>query len=111
MPVSTRPQHDDDGRKNSFGWRTQYTPSHFNLKRPRLLKMTASSEPLAQLSNLPNADGSATFSNCGYAVTAAVNGPIEAPRRDENPFEALIDVVVRPAAGVGGKDRPFHLNF
>ncbi|KAG8421505.1 exosome non-catalytic core subunit rrp46 [Metarhizium acridum] len=63
--------------------------------------MTASSEPLAQLSNLPNADGSATFSYCGYVVTAAVNGPIEAPRRDENPFEALIDVVVRPAAGVG----------
>ncbi|EFY88637.1 hypothetical protein MAC_05255 [Metarhizium acridum CQMa 102] len=73
--------------------------------------MTASSEPLAQLSNLPNADGSATFSYCGYVVTAAVNGPIEAPRRDENPFEALIDVVVRPAAGVGGKDRPFHLNL
>ncbi|KHN95323.1 Ribosomal protein S5 domain 2-type fold protein [Metarhizium album ARSEF 1941] len=64
--------------------------------------MTASSDPLAKLSDLPNADGSATFSYCGYAVTAAVNGPIEAPRRDENPFEALIDVVVRPAAGVGG---------
>lgn len=67
-------------------------------------KMAASSEPLAQLSHLPKADGSATFSYCGYAVTAAVNGPIEAPRRDENPFEALVDVIVRPAAGVGGKD-------
>ncbi|OAA49361.1 Exoribonuclease, phosphorolytic domain 1 [Metarhizium rileyi] len=60
------------------------------------------SEPLAQLFNLPKADGSAAFSYCGFAVTAAVNGPIEAPRRDENPFEALVDVVVRPAAGVGG---------
>lgn len=65
--------------------------------------MTASSEPLAQLSHLPTADGSASFSYHGYAVTAAVNGPIEAPRRDENPFEALVDVIVRPAAGVGGK--------
>ncbi|TWU77925.1 exosome non-catalytic core subunit rrp46 [Metarhizium rileyi] len=60
------------------------------------------SEPLAQLFNLPKADGSVAFSYCGFAVTAAVNGPIEAPRRDENPFEALLDVVVRPAAGVGG---------
>lgn len=63
---------------------------------------SASSIPLAELASLPKADGSASFSHCGYAVTAAVNGPIEAPRRDENPFEALIDVVVRPAAGVGG---------
>ncbi|KAG6011436.1 hypothetical protein E4U43_008302 [Claviceps pusilla] len=63
---------------------------------------SASSIPLAELAPLPKADGSASFSHCGYAVTAAVNGPIEAPRRDENPFEALIDVVVRPAAGVGG---------
>ncbi|KAG6005135.1 hypothetical protein E4U21_000389 [Claviceps maximensis] len=62
----------------------------------------ALSPPLAELASLPKADGSASFSHCGYAVTAAVNGPIEAPRRDENPFEALIDVVVRPAAGVGG---------
>lgn len=64
--------------------------------------MTASSDPQAQLAPLPRADGSASFSYCGYAVTAAVNGPVEAPRRDENPFEALVDVVVRPAAGVGG---------
>ncbi|QUC18305.1 uncharacterized protein UV8b_02546 [Ustilaginoidea virens] len=64
--------------------------------------MTASSEPLAELSPLPKADGSASFSHAGYVVTAAVNGPIEAPRRDENPFEALVDVVVRPSAGVGG---------
>ncbi|UKZ53700.1 hypothetical protein TrVGV298_007497 [Trichoderma virens] len=36
------------------------------------------------------------------AKIAAVNGPVEAQRRDENPFEALVDVNVRPAAGVGG---------
>ena len=65
--------------------------------------MAPSLEPVAELSTLPNSDGSATFTYAGYAVTAAVNGPIEAPRRDENPFEALVDVVVRPAAGVGGK--------
>ncbi|KAI9171620.1 Exosome complex component RRP46 [Paramyrothecium foliicola] len=64
--------------------------------------MPASSEPVAELSHLTKADGSATFSYSGYTVTAAVNGPVEAQRRDENPFEAVIDVNVRPAAGVGG---------
>ncbi|OAQ81765.1 ribosomal protein S5 domain-containing protein [Purpureocillium lilacinum] len=64
--------------------------------------MALAAEPVAQLSHLPKADGSATFSYCGFTVTAAVNGPVEAPRRDENAFEALVDVVVRPAAGVGG---------
>ncbi|KAH6608763.1 hypothetical protein Trco_002109 [Trichoderma cornu-damae] len=58
--------------------------------------------PTAELSHLPKADGSANFSFGGYAITAAVNGPLEAQRRDENPFEALVDVNVRPAAGVGG---------
>lgn len=57
----------------------------------------------AELSHLPKADGSATFAYSGYTVTAVVNGPLEAQRRDENPFEALVDVNVRPAAGVGGK--------
>jgi exosome complex component RRP46 len=64
--------------------------------------MTLTSPPVAELSQLPRADGSATFSYCGYTVTAAVNGPVEAQRRDENPFEAIVDVSVRPAAGVGG---------
>lgn len=64
--------------------------------------MTPSAEPVAELSRLPNADGSATFSYSGYTITAAVNGPVEVSRRDENPFEALVDVIVRPAAGVGG---------
>ncbi|KAK1249071.1 hypothetical protein MKX07_002587 [Trichoderma sp. CBMAI-0711] len=58
--------------------------------------------PAAELSHLPKADGSANFSFGGYTITAAVNGPVEAQRRDENPFEALVDVNVRPAAGVGG---------
>ncbi|PHH74095.1 hypothetical protein CDD80_3316 [Ophiocordyceps camponoti-rufipedis] len=58
--------------------------------------------PSAVLSPLPRADGSATFSSSGFTVLAAVNGPLEAPRRDEDAFEALVEVMVRPAAGPGG---------
>ena len=57
------------------------------------------------LSPLHRADGSATFTSNGYSVIAAVSGPIEVQRRDELPEEAAIDVAIRPAAGVGGKDR------
>lgn len=64
--------------------------------------MAPSLEPVAELSPLPKADGSASFSYGGYSVTAAVAGPIEAPRREEQAFEAFVDVVVRPAAGTGG---------
>lgn len=64
--------------------------------------MAPLAEPAAELSHLAKADGSATFSYGGYAVIAAVNGPVEAQRRDEHAFEALVDVIVRPAAGVGG---------
>lgn len=64
--------------------------------------MAPSAEPVAQLANLPKADGSATYSYQGYTVTSAVNGPIEAPKREESAFDAQVDVVVRPAAGVGG---------
>jgi hypothetical protein len=65
--------------------------------------MTAPTEPAATLSHLYRADGSATFSQNGYTVIGAVNGPIEVQRRDELPEEAVVDVTVRPAAGVGGK--------
>lgn len=65
--------------------------------------MVASTEPSVILSHLHRADGSATFSQNGYTVIGAVNGPIEVPRRDELPEEAAIEVLVRPAAGVGGK--------
>jgi len=64
--------------------------------------MGASAEPTAMLSHLHRADGSATFSQNGYTVIGAVNGPIEVQRRDELPEEAAIDAIVRPAAGVGG---------
>lgn len=64
--------------------------------------MTASTEPAATLSNLHRADGSATYSQNGYTVIGAVNGPIEVQRRDELPEEAAVDIIVRPAAGVGG---------
>ncbi|KAJ1331552.1 exosome complex component RRP46 [Microdochium nivale] len=65
-------------------------------------------DPEARMSHLPTADGSATFSYAGYTIVGAVNGPIEVQRRDELPEEAAIDVVVRPAAGVGGT-RERHL--
>ncbi|KAM0329783.1 hypothetical protein ACHAQA_003947 [Verticillium albo-atrum] len=55
-----------------------------------------------RLSHLHRTDGSATFSHSGHCVVASVNGPMEAQRREEDPFEAVIDVTVRPAAGVGG---------
>lgn len=58
----------------------------------------------AALSTLYRADGSASYTNNGLSVIASVNGPIEVQRRDELPEEATIDVVVRPASGVGGKE-------
>ncbi|KAI1430016.1 hypothetical protein F5Y12DRAFT_217209 [Xylaria sp. FL1777] len=70
--------------------------------------MTVTTEPEALLSHLYKADGSATYSYAGYVVTGVVNGPIEAQKRDELPEEAIIDVIVRPAAGVGGT-RERHL--
>jgi len=63
--------------------------------------MAVSIEPKASLSHLHRTDGSATFSENGYTVVCAVNGPLEVGRRDELPEEAAIDVIVRPAAGVG----------
>ncbi|RYP70307.1 hypothetical protein DL769_005013 [Monosporascus sp. CRB-8-3] len=70
--------------------------------------MTVNTEPEALLSHLPKADGSATFSYAGYTIIGAVNGPIEVQRRDELPEEAAVDVIIRPAAGVGGT-RERHL--
>lgn len=58
---------------------------------------------MTTLSTLHRADGSASYSSNGYSIVGAVNGPIEVQRRDELPEEAAIDVVIRPAAGVGGK--------
>ncbi|KAI9784624.1 MAG: exosome non-catalytic core subunit rrp46 [Geoglossum umbratile] len=56
----------------------------------------------ATLSHLHRADGSATYSQNGYSIIGAVNGPIEVGRRDELPEEATVDVIVRPVVGVGG---------
>jgi exosome complex component RRP46 len=64
--------------------------------------MASSAEPTAILSHLYRADGSATFSQNGYTVIGVVNGPLEVQRRDELPEEAVVDVIVRPAAGFGG---------
>lgn len=64
--------------------------------------MAPSTIPTVLLSHLYRTDGSATFSQNGYTVIGAVNGPLEVSRRDELPEEAAIDVIVRPAAGAGG---------
>jgi hypothetical protein len=75
----------------------------FNDVSPRrTASMTTQDQAEGRLSLLHRTDGSATFSFGGYTIIASVNGPIEAQRREENPFEAVLDVVVRPAAGVGG---------
>lgn len=66
-------------------------------------KMTVTLQPEVALSPLPKADGSTIYSHAGYSITASANGPVEAPKRDEHPYEALVDVVVRPASGVGGE--------
>lgn len=64
--------------------------------------------PIATLSNLSRADGSASY-KCpatGYDVLGAVNAPVELPaRRDAlKPEEATVEVFVKPGnttAGVG----------
>lgn len=57
--------------------------------------------PTVTLTHLNRADGSATYTQNGYSIIGAVNGPIEVQRRDELPEEAAIEVNLRPAAGVG----------
>ena len=54
------------------------------------------------LSPLSRADGSAQYSFNGYSVLCAVNGPMEAQRRDELPEEAVVDVAIIPATGIAG---------
>lgn len=65
--------------------------------------MASVNEPAAEIAPLPNADGSVVFSYAGYKVVAAANGPVETLKREEYAFEALVDVIVRPATGVGGQ--------
>ena len=57
----------------------------------------------AQLNPLRGTDGSASFATGGISILASVNGPLEVQRRDELPDEAAIEVILRPAAGVGGR--------
>jgi exosome complex component RRP46 len=64
--------------------------------------MTIPAQPVAELSVLRKADGSASYSENGYTIIGSVNGPIEVQRRDELPDEAAIDVIIRPANGTGG---------
>lgn len=55
---------------------------------------------------LPHADGSASYSWHGFEIVGAVNGPIEAQRRDELPQEVFLEVNIRPASGTGGRSAP-----
>jgi hypothetical protein len=89
------------GSSEFYSWST---PASRGQQPPRVstLAMPNSTEPTAVLSHLHRADGSASFSQNGYTVIGSVNGPIEVQRRDELPEEAAVDVIVRPAAGVGG---------
>lgn len=62
--------------------------------------------PVASLSNLGRADGSATY-KCpatGYDVLGAVNAPVELPaRRDAlKPEEATVELFVKPGNSSGG---------
>ncbi|POS84990.1 hypothetical protein EPUL_004154 [Erysiphe pulchra] len=66
------------------------------------------SEPTIHLSSLPRADGSASFTENGFTIIGAVNGPLEISRRDENPEAAVVDVTIRPAVGSAGT-RERHL--
>jgi hypothetical protein len=68
--------------------------------------MAPHQEPEAEISLLPKADGSVSFSYAGYKVIASANGPIETQKREEYAFEAFVDVNVRPPAGVGGENEP-----
>jgi exosome complex component RRP46 len=58
---------------------------------------------MAQLNPLDGADGSAKYTAHGYTIIAAVNGPIQVMRRDELPEEAVVEINVRPAVGVGSR--------
>ncbi|KAI5818888.1 ribosomal protein S5 domain 2-type protein [Pyronema omphalodes] len=55
----------------------------------------------AVLAPLPRADGSATFKSGLTTVIASVSGPMEVRAREELPDKAFIEVIVRPACGVG----------
>jgi len=56
-------------------------------------------------------DGSSTHNSpqTGHQILASVNGPIEVQRRDELPEEAVLEIHIRPASGLGSpKERWFE---
>lgn len=95
---STRPRKTEFAEPHA----TRRSPSATSATLSTPTRMTAHPAPQAAVSCLPRADGSARHSHAGFTITASVNGPLEAQRRDEHPYEAHVDVIVRPAAGVGG---------
>ncbi|KAI9885697.1 MAG: Golgi mannosyltransferase complex subunit [Watsoniomyces obsoletus] len=68
------------------------------------MKVEEEDHPDIKFSHLNRADGSATYSKAGFTIIGAVNGPVEAQRRDELAEEAVIEVTVRQASGFGGPD-------
>lgn len=66
------------------------------------MSITGYFPPTITFNTLPHADGSVTYEGQGYTVVGAVNGPLEAQRRDELPDEAFLEVNLRQASGPGG---------
>lgn len=84
-------------------WIFMYVHFFVRLQHWTVLLQTSMTKDVV-LSPLAQADGSASYTSNGYSVIAAVNGPVEVQRRDEIPEASAIDVVLRPAVGVGGKN-------
>ena len=65
--------------------------------------------PELEFHPLHRADGSVAYSLDDFAILGAVHAPLDAPRRDELPDRAAIDVHVRPATNAGGAPRERQL--
>ncbi len=57
------------------------------------------------MSLLERADGSASWSQDGTSVLAAVHGPRQAQARKEDAERATIEVVFKPRNGLAGEQR------
>ena len=57
---------------------------------------------------LGRADGSASWSQLGTTVLAAVYGPLEAPTSKENAEQGVIEIIFKPRAGLSGSAERLH---
>lgn len=105
QPIIARPARIKIRRSFDALRPSQITTPRF--ARPPLPRINNSmAGPVATLSNLSRADGSASY-KCpatGYDVLGAVNAPVELPaRRDAlKPEEATVEVFVKPGNTTGG---------